>query len=175
MCRSEFLSGTALAILLPLGSLVILGGLIFASFWKPRELGDPQLIWRRSRCYCSTTSMLWGIFWACSHEEVAIAWPCGKQNSYTVQQQAAEAAGNWFSASSRGVAMVQRQWWQTSVVKWGAVVLGGGQRVVVLQAGAAAVCECIFESFVGAILKRKKYHRAGTTCRNGKTSTHFPC
>ena len=34
MCRSELLSHASLAILLPLGSLVVLGPLIFASLWK---------------------------------------------------------------------------------------------------------------------------------------------
>lgn len=42
MCRGELLSGVALAILLPLGTVVILGVLIFASLWKPQEAsGSP--------------------------------------------------------------------------------------------------------------------------------------
>lgn len=42
MCSGELLSGTALPILLPLGTLVILGALIFASLWKPQGVsGSP--------------------------------------------------------------------------------------------------------------------------------------
>lgn len=100
MLSGELLLCTALAILLPLGGVVILGALALASFWKPLgTLGSPD---DQGRELCVAATVAPSGFEMLSHSAVMRRWQFHLPVESRMLGPAAEAADNYLFASSQG-------------------------------------------------------------------------